>query len=347
MRLTIDNGPVRFCSDWLIREPVQGAWRGQVVCDAAPEAVIGAALSINDGTWLGSVSRVRTDGALSVIELVGGKGKLGERTKARQYSGGTPRVSVLGELCEAAGETAGEATGQLGQWRSRGSQLVNELQRLSRAWRIAPNGTIVLEHSNAEVAAPGDFLKATGEASSYECPEPLPLAGNTFDGTTVEVALFARGRGRPTVTVWPMRTVIEPEQSIIAGTVTALSGGRADIELDNGEKLTSVPLFCAAGFVPDGAIAVRVLVLDCADDARNTIAITGVDGRIDALTLANAAEAGPLLRGGDKVMLTGLVSGTPGGPVTSPPMAVTIDLDPIYKVLPPGAPGVGPSRVKG
>src|SRR5688500_18072562 len=152
MRLVIDNSPVRYVSDWLIREPVRGAWRGQLVCDAAPEAVEGAPFVLDD-VWVGSIVKARTAGLQSFIEITGGAGKLAQPTKSRQYSGGTPKLSVLRDLCADAGETAGDASGMLGQWRARGAQLATELQRLSPDWRTAPDGTIVLSHTSIEAPA--------------------------------------------------------------------------------------------------------------------------------------------------------------------------------------------------
>jgi hypothetical protein len=331
-------------SDWLIREPVYGAWSGRILIEDTADAAAGTAFNI-DGLWFGTIRHARTVGQLRTLDVIGGANGLRDNTKARQYSP-APLTSVLSDLCGDTGETAGTETRTYGTWRTRGAQLVTELSRLSKTWRTLPTGEVVLTFEGEEVTPPGSFLRANGESATYECQTPTPLAGHTLEGSIVDVAMYSRGDAQPIVTVWPQLAVIQPDPGIISGTVTSLLGGRCSIDLDNGETLSDIPLFCAAGFVPEGASQVRVLVLDVGDDARSTIAITGVDGQIDALTLARAHEAGTIIRSNDKVMISGLVSGAPGAPVTSPPMAVTMSLDPIYANLPPGAPGIGPSRVK-
>lgn len=340
------NTSLGEASRWLIRESLRGPWRAQLRVQNI--VAIGAPITI-DGVWSGTVTSSSVIAEDSEVEVIGGLGHLDAATLSKQYLGGATTGSIAADLCTVAGEAAaGDEADMRGTWRTRGGSLSVELTRLSRDWYVRADGKIALARLAPPVALLGGRTGARGEAVTYQANDVAPLAGATVDGLTVETALYQGGGTRaPRVTLWPVRPVRSIDPSIVAGTMTSLAGGRATIDLDNGETLADVPLFCAAGFVPEGASQVRVLVLDVADDGANTIAITGVDGRIDALTLANAAEAGTLLRSGDKVKIAGLMQTAPPlTPVDSPPGLVTILLDPIVANV-PGPPGLGASRVKG
>lgn len=332
-------------SRWLIRETLRGEWRASLRVQAV---IASGSLITIDGTWTGTVTSAYLVADDTEIEVVGGNAKLAEATQAKQYLGGTTSGAVALDLCASAGElAAGDESDLRGTWRSRGGSLATELSRLSPSWYVAPDGKVRLARGTPPTARLGGRTMARGEAATYQANDTAPLVGATVDGFIVETALYRGGGGmNPRVTLWPFHSRVSLNPSILSGTILALTGGRATIDLDNGEQLSDIPLFCAAGFVPEGATQVRVLVLDIADDGANTIAITGVDGRIDALTLANATEAGTLLRSGDRLMISGLVSGAPGAPVTSPPGLVTAQLDPLIANI-PGPPGLGASRVKG
>lgn len=342
--ITLVDSKEYLAEDWTLREPLRGVWRASLLIATDDQVSIGQRVTIGESAWSGTITVAARIGGKVRIEIVGGAHGLRLFTSARQYEAPSFQ-SILDDLCADAGETAATVDGQIGAWRARGAQLERELTRLSPDWYVRADGAIALAREATEAPAPGELLRAVGDALVYACDEPTPLAGATVEGTRVETALFVRGKGRPHVALYPYREPMRAEPVIEIGTVDKLEGGRASIALDSGETLSNVPLFCAAGFVPEGARGVRVLVLDVGGDASHTIALTGVDGEIDALTLARAADAGPLLRAGDKVMISGLISAAPMSPVQSPPGAVTINYDPT--LTSEGPPGQGKSRVKG
>lgn len=352
MRVTIET--TQFAaSQWLVREPLRGDWNASLLArtdnDTEPgDVVVGQTIEFE--SWRGEVVQAHKQGGLWRVVAVGCP-RLHSFTRARQYSRPIDRAAILSDLCSDVGERASiERLGLVGQWRARGGTLAQELSRLSStgAWYVDETGGVnARARPSRSEGPPGDFLGPdTFGARRYACDVPKPLAGATVDGIEVGSAVFVcNGSARPSVALVapaPVRARALPTIGI--GTASNLIDGRCDIALDNGEKLTRVPLFCAAGFAPEGANAVRVLVLDVSDDGANTIAITGVDGSIDALTLARAADAGPLLRAGDKVTISGLIAGA--NTVTpSAPGAVVINYDPTVTGY--GPPGSGRSRVKG
>jgi hypothetical protein len=339
------NTSLGEASRWLLREQARGPWVASLRVQALVAA--GAPITI-DSTWSGVVTSAVIMGDDTEVEVIAGQGKLAELTAAKQYHGGATTGAVAADLCAAAGEVAaGDESDLRGTWRARGGPLSAELSRLSPPWYIAADGKVRLQRGAPPTAVLGGRLTARGEAVTYQANDVAPLVGASVDGRTIETVLYRGGGGvNPRVTLWPARPSVAADPSIVAGTMTSLANGRAGIDLDNGEQLTDVPLFCAAGFLPEGASQVRVLVLDVAGDGANTIAITGVDGRIDGATIGNIGEVGTLLRSGDLMSVQGLVSAAPGSPVVSPPGAVRIVLDPIVANV-FGPPGAGASRVKG
>lgn len=340
MNITI-AGKDYLAEDWTLRESLRGPWRASLLLATEDTLASGQRVLVGSAAWQGTVTSVAVTGGKTRLEIIAGANGLRLATTARQYDT-IAYQSILNDICGDVSETAGTIDGSIGAWRTRGAQLETELRRLSPDWYIAADGSVMLARAPVTKDLPGELIRASGDALLYACDEPLPLVDDTHD-----TAIFCRGTGRPYVALFPRREPLRAEPAIEIGTVDKLTGGRASIQLDSGESLSDIPLFCAAGFVPEGALGVRVLVLDIGGDASHTIAITGVDGQIDSLTLARAQDAGPLLRAGDLVNLTGLISGAPGAPVTCTPMGTRIDYDPILKNLPPGAPGVGPSRVEG
>lgn len=328
--------------DWQIREPIRREWSARVTVGSDASVSPGARVVL-DSVWSGTVETMTEIGGLKELSIVGGAGGLDADTTPRQYAG-TTLGTIIADACAYGGETAEQDATGVGAWRARGKSVRQELDRVSPDWRVLPSGNIALGSAPGAAATPGRFLRARGEARTYAAEGVAPLAGRTLDGITIELALYSRsGKGAPTVTVWPLRMAKQADPSIVGGTIDALDGGRCDVTLDNGETLTDIPLFCSAGYVPDGASGVRCVVLDAADDPRNTIALLGADGTIDELALAQGK--GRMLRSGDKIFIAGLVSAAPGSPVTSPPGAVVVSLDPSLQS--PGDPGSGYSRVKG
>lgn len=340
--------------EWTIRQPIDGAWTARLRTAGLVGGSEGSAVTLDDeagSIWRGTIVATTELGEQTELELVGGAGQLDAPTVARQYVGGASVASVLADLCGDAGEAPGEAPGSLPAWRSRGRTLRVELDRLARyagtegTWRISPGGAVELARVAGSVEPPGELVDVGSGGRTYDVPGPVaPLAGLTLEGWRVATALYARSlRSGPYVTVWRVdRPVLAPEPAVVGGRVTAQSGGRVDVELDDGTTLSELPLWSAAGVAPTIATGVRVLVLDLAGDPRDTIAVSGVDGSVDELDLAD--PGGRPLRDGDLVTVIGLISGAPTAPVTSPPGLVRIQLDPLVASL-PGAPGVGRSKV--
>lgn len=337
------------CSRWLLRDTLRGAWAATLrVSGDAGQITVGSPIVIADA-WAGAVMSSFDVAGDSELEIVGGKGKLAALTQAKQYLGGAPAGTIAADLCASAGEVAaGDETALVGAWRARGDSLETELARLSPDWFIAPDGKVrLVRGAPPDGSVIGGRVRTNGDAATCQIDGVPPLVGAQFNGATIETALYRGGGGcNPRVTLWPLRARATQSASILAGTISSLAAGRCSINLDNGEELSDIPLFCAAGFVPEGATQVRVLVLDVGDDGANTIAITGVDGRIDALTLANAENAGTLLRANDKISITGLIAPPGGGAVTSTPGATLVQLDPTVAGQ-VGPPGLGHSQVKG
>lgn len=328
--------------DWLIREPRQGAWTARLTVDSSAELAVGAQIVIADA-WAGVIASVTPRGGLAYLAVVGGANALHKQTQAHHYLGGASAASVLADLCGDAGERAGEtpAGASLGAWRSRGLPLAAELDRLARAvtagqWRVAPDGTVALGQASAPeqptvaVTAPGDYQK-------FEAPA-IPV----LDVAAHDLAIYQRGSKIPTVALFPFippRPRFDPQ--VVGGKIESQSGAKVGVVLDDGTRLSDVPLFTVPGFEPSGVIGCRCLVLDLADDPTATVALCGVDGSVQELKLGGLN--GRVLRHGDKISITGLTSSS--GPVSATPAGTVIQLDPTVSFA-PGEPGVGHSRVK-
>lgn len=336
------NGTEYDLSDWTLREPLIGPWRATIRIARAGLPGIGAAVVIAS-QWFGTVTDAQESGAFTVLECVGGANVLSAPTVPRFYMGGAPIASILADVCGATQRL--DAPGSLTAWRSRGKDVVTEVERIARVasggqWRIGADGILSLVLPSG--AAPA--LKPVAGFRTYESPDLLPLAGLTLDGAIVDCAIHSRGSTIPKVRVYPMRLRAPAhDPQTVAGTVRSQSGARVDVELDDGTLLTGLPLFAAPGVEPTIATGVRVLVLDIDDDPRNTIALAGVDGSLVEMVLAGLH--GTVLRDGDKVSISGLTDSLTG-PVSGLPMAVTIQLDPLIKLIGPGEPGLGHARVK-
>lgn len=345
------EGTRHAITDWVLTEPEQGDWSAALTIQRDAHGESGDITLFGVCTfagWRGVVTRAHRNGGFWIVHVQGCP-MISDATAPRQYTRPTDRARILGDLCASVGARASdEPLGLVGQWRARGGALVEELIRLSSdgAWYVDALGAVhASSRADDAVDPPGEYLGASGWGRAYACDIPTPLAGTSVAGALAGTAVFQGGpSARPSVILTdpapPARKRLAP---IVIGTASDLADGRCDVLLDSGATLRGVPLFCAAGFAPDGADRVRVLVLDVGDSGANTIAITGVDGKIDALTLARAADAGPLLRAGDRVSITGLVAGMT--PVSGPPGAVSINYDPTVQGY--GPPGSGRSRVKG
>lgn len=328
--------------DWLIREPRQGTWRARVTLDASPDLTVGAPITLAD-VWVGTIDAIVKRGALAAVSVVGGAGKLAASTRAQFYVGGASSRSVLADLCSAAGETAGDIPDtSLASWRTRGLPLAAELDRLARAvsmgqWRVAADGKVVLGQTTAP-AQPTGPDKGTGEYSKFELATPSPV----LDIATHDLALYQRGSAIPSVGLFPIRpSVPRFDPQVVGGRIDSQAGARVNVTLDDGTQLLDLPLFVVPGYEPGTIAGARCLVLDLADDPRNTIALAGVDGSLQSLKLAGGG--GKVLRDGDKISIVGLTSSS--GPVTAIAGATTITLDPTVSFL-PGPPGVGHSKVE-
>jgi hypothetical protein len=299
------------------------------------------------GLWTGTVVNAYAVGAFTQLDIVGGKNGLHQPTGAKFYNGGAPIASVLSDLC-GSNESVGDAPGTLTAWRSRGKQLRVEIERLAHAvsagqWRIGSDGKVSFAAVEGDAGAL-TLRDARSDYRVYESEDLAPLAGKTVDGTRIDTAIYARGSGIPSVAVYPLRTPIDRvDAQAVGGTVKSQLGARVTVELDDGTLLTDLPIFSAPGLAPTILTGVRVIVLDLADDPRNTVALAGVDGSLTEMVLAGLH--GIVIRDGDKVAVNGLQDSL-AGPVSSLPMMVTITVDPIIKAIGPGEPGAGHSRVK-
>lgn len=331
--------------DWLIREPRQGVWRARVTMDPSDALAAGATITLADA-WTGVVEAVQARGALAMVSVVGGAGALAAVTQARFYVGGASSRSILADLCADAGERAGEVPDVgLASWRTRGLPLAAELDRLARSvsdgqWRVAPDGTIALGQTAAPEQPTGPN-KGTGDYSKFEIQSPAPV----LNLSTHDLALYQRGRGIPSVGLFPLRpSVPHFDPQVVGGRIDSMSGAKVNVTLDDGVSLVDLPLFVVPGYEPGTVTGARCLVLDLADDPRNTIALAGIDGTLMSIKLAGGG--GKFIRHGDKISITGLIAPSGGGPVTATPAGTLLQLDPTVLIA-PGPPGVGHSKVEG
>jgi hypothetical protein len=328
--------------DWLIREPRQGAWRARLTMDPSDALVVGASIVIAD-VWTGTVESLDRRGALAMVSVVGGAGQLASATQARFYAGGASARSILADLCSDAGETPGEIPDiTLASWRTRGLPLACELDRLARSvgngqWRVDPSGRVSIGQATSPGQPTGPNT-GTGDYSRFEIRSPLPV----LDVATHDLALYQRGSKIPSVGLFPRRPEVPRfDPQVIGGRIDSMSGAKVNVTLDDGTVLIDLPLFVVPGYEPGTVTGARCLVLDLADDPRNTVALAGIDGTLLSLKLAGGG--GKVLRDGDKISIVGLTS--PSGPVTATPAATLIQLDPTVAFA-PGPPGVGHSKVE-
>jgi hypothetical protein len=331
--------------DWLIREPRTGAWRARLTMDLSPDLAVGASIVLAD-VWAGTVDGVDRRGTLAAVSVVGGANRLAASTRAQFYVGGASARSILADLCGAAGELAGDVPDvSLASWRTRGLPLAAELDRVARSvsagqWRIGPDGKVAIGQSTAPDQPTGPN-KGTGDYAKFEIASPSPC----LDIATHDLALYQRGKGVPSVGLFPLRPIVPRfDPQVVGGRIDSQAGAKVNVTLDDGTALLDLPLFVVPGYEPGMIVGARCLVLDLADDPRNTIALAGVDGTLQSIKLAGGG--GRFIRHGDKISINGLLAPSGGGPVTATPAGTILQLDPTVLIA-PGPPGIGHSKVEG
>src|SRR5262245_17011346 len=141
------NGELRSILSWTLRVPEQGGWRAHInieSTDTVPEK--GQAVTLADtlgNEWVGVARGVTSSGAVTHVEIIGGKDGLNAPTIERFYASSLDAYAVLTDLCVDAGETASfESIADLPQWRTRGEILRNEIHVLAAwttgYWRVLP-----------------------------------------------------------------------------------------------------------------------------------------------------------------------------------------------------------------
>lgn len=306
---TISDRDQVIVDRWNLLQPFSGEWRATF--RVTGPAASGEAITVDDGdgnTWVGAVVSAVPDGAFTVANVVGGRGRLAAMTRRRFYSGGAAVASVLADLCGDAGELAEAPTIEpLPQWRTRGNSLRDEVALLARwstgAWRITPGGLVSLVVASGETDPPGLLTDAANGARVYDATTLPPLAGLTVDGVRVGRVHCAGGRGtRATVATWALEErPLDGRAPAVAGRVLSASAGRVDVALDDGTQLKGLPLFGAAGFAVTLTPGARVLVIDLNDDPRATIALCGAADGV-ATKISAGIGSSPAVRT-DKMMI--------------------------------------------
>jgi len=378
IRLLQGERRYRVASYWL-DVPDVGPWFASVRIESSTTPVTVGLVTLTDETnsWTGTARAVSTDGAVTVLDIIGGANALQAVTVPRQWAASVPVASVLASMCGDAGETPATSSGDLSSWRARGGSLAQELSRLATwasggDWRVTPAGEVeVAARAFATATAPGKPMGVECGAVRYDCPTLAEVAGKTIDGRRIGRALYVSGADSPYVDTWetaPRNTA--GARGIVGAKVDAQTDGRVDVTLDDGSQMVDIPLWASPGVRAIVTIGARVLVVDLADDPRGGFAMSGpwdagadewmatastsatvtaptitLDGDVDA---GNADAAS--LRDGDIVMLIDFPNpAVPGAPpfITAgilPTSWAMVKLAPPVAIA-PGPPGVGHSRV--
>lgn len=360
----------RVASYWL-DVPDVGPWFASVRVQSTTPPVVVGVVTLTDETneWTGYARSVTSDGAVTVLEIIGGMNALQAVTVPRQWAASVPVASVLASLCGDAGETPATSNGDLASWRARGGSLAQELSRLATwasggDWRVTPAGEIeIVARTYPTATAPGKPIGVECGAVRYDCPTLAEIAGKTIDGRRIGHALYVSASDSPYIDTWePAPRNAAGSRGIVGAKVDAQTDGRVDVTLDDGSQMADIPIWASPGVRAVVTIGARVLVVDLADDPRGGFALSGPwDAGADVLTFTAAtsiAVAAPsvnlgaaesyVLRSGDVCSIRnpdGSPLTGPLAPLSSLPLTFALHVsqdDPV----PPGPPGAGHSTVK-
>lgn len=361
----------RIAGYWL-DVPEVGQWFAsvRVNADSAPPTVGMVTLSDGQVSWVGYAREVRPDGAVMVVDVVGGRGHLLDKTTPTHWAGSVPTSLVLTSLCSEVGETSSPVVGNtLPTWRSKGASLALEVVRLAAwtsggSWYTAADSTIsVSEREWSDAAPPGALLTVEAGAVRYESQGLPQLVGFTVDGRRVGRALYVSGSASPYVDTWQsIARGGSGSRGVSGAKVDSQDGARVDVTLDDGSSVRDIPIWSSPGVRAVVTPGSRVLVVDLGDDPRGPFAMSGPwDAGAEELTLTASAVIAVdapqvklsgafsyVLRSGDIMRVVNLDgSPLPGplAPLSSLPLRIELHSsqdDPI----PSGPPGAGHSAVK-
>jgi hypothetical protein len=193
----------------LIEEPARGTWVADTVTIEQPTGVF----EVGEATWTGSIAPPGAvlDGSRYRCRIVGGKGKLGNQLRERNYNGPVAYSRVAQDIIKDAGELAGSITvqGQAGYYErvpgmTAGQSLTELCAAAGCTWWVGRDGLVNVAASRDastvdELNANRIAYDADGTVVLNETHAADVTPGQTLDGKAITALRWSLTPERLTV----------------------------------------------------------------------------------------------------------------------------------------------------